>query len=76
MKCCYNNESDQHCKRGGGRLDDCWRPHFLDNDDYRHDRGDGDDDDRFPIMMIMTLKEGEGGLMIVGGHNNFDNDDN
>ena len=38
------------------------RHNFLDNDDHRHDRGDGDDDDWFPIMMMMTLKEG--GLMI------------
>ena len=51
------------------------RHNFLDYDDYRHDHGDGDDDNRFPIMM-MTLKEGEGGLNIVGGHNNLDNDDN
>ena len=52
------------------------RHNFLDYDDYRHDHGDGDDDNRFPIMMIMTLKEEEGGLNIVGGHNNLDNDDN
>ena len=58
-----NNESDHHCKRGqGGGLMIVGRHNFLDNDDHRHDRGDGDDDDWFPIMMMMTLKEG--GLMI------------